>query len=97
MAKVIKVDDLRARNLIELYTAQHCFPDVIKFVQDGAGNLVMSPENLSNLKYTHPDPETTAAFTTEHQTTQPFKSISEIIAVYGVEIDYIPHPDILLQ
>jgi hypothetical protein len=90
MTTVIKVDDPKVRALVELYTERYCKPDQIKFVLDGAGNWIMSVENMSNPKYINPDPNITAGFTSEHNTTKPFKNLVEVIEQYGVEIEYIP-------
>ena len=90
MAKVIKIDDLKTRNLLELYTEMFCKPDEIKFHQDGLGQWVMSTENLTNWKYLNPDPEKRDKFIIDYAVSQPFKNIVEVINFYGVEIDYVP-------
>jgi hypothetical protein len=93
--KVIQVDNERARQLIELYTAEFCFPDVIKFVQDGAGNWVMSMENLTNDKFVNPDKDLLAKFLLDNLVSEQFKSITEVITKYGIETDYIQPTEII--
>jgi ribosomal protein L4 len=90
MAKVIRIDDEKTRNMIELYSNLYCYPDVVKFIQDGNGNWVMSTENLANPKYLNPDPEIVSQFAIEHQLTKAFTGIIDVIKTYGVEIDYMP-------
>lgn len=90
MATVIKIDDAEARALIEAYTGRYCFPDAIQFVLDGAGNYVMSTENLENEKYLYPDSVALTAFLIENNVLQQFRNILDVIAVYGTEIEYVP-------
>jgi hypothetical protein len=90
MTTVIQVDNAEARQLIEAYTNLYCAPDAIEFVQDGAGNYVMSKENLSNEKYLNPDQQQLQQFLAANNVLQPFTSIIDVIAVYGVEIEYAP-------
>lgn len=87
---VIKVDDPEARQLIESYSRLYCHPDIIQFIQDGAGNWIMSYENLNNPKFTNPDQEILQEFCAEHGVLQLFTSINDIISVYGTEIEHIP-------
>jgi hypothetical protein len=89
METVIKVDNAEARILIEAYTNLYCLPNAIQFVQDGAGNWIMSKENLLNEVYLNPDQEELQSFLAANNVLQPFTSIVDVINVYGEEIEYL--------
>jgi hypothetical protein len=90
MPNVIKVDNIEARILIETFTNLYCFPDAIQFVQDGAGNWIMSTENLTNEKYLYPDQIQLQEFLTANNVVQPLTSIVDVFNIYGEEIEYVP-------
>ena len=99
--KVIKVDSEKVRYLIEEYSRKYCFPDLIQFVQDGAGNYIVGTSVLDPLmgkRYVREDKEKLEAEATLTKTvltksTDELDSIAKLIIEYGEEIDYIPIPD----
>lgn len=88
--RVIKFESERARQLVEAFTELYCQPDVIKFVQDGAGNWVMGMENLSNPRFSNPNDEQLQAFLLANQVVENIHNLNDVITLFGVEIDYIP-------
>lgn len=91
MPKVLRVNNAAVRNHIENFTQQYTFPDVIKFVQDGAGNWVTSIENLENLRYKGIRSDI-KEYLQAQGINNNFRSLREVLENYGVEIDYIPEP-----
>lgn len=90
---VIKFDNERARQLIEVFTDMYCRPDIIKFVQDGAGNFIMGKENLDNQRFNQPNDEQLQAFLIANNVTQPIRNIVDVVSFFGSEIEYVPLPD----
>lgn len=88
--RVIKFESERARQLIEVFTDLYCKPDVIKFVQDGAGNWIMGLENLSNPRFSNPNDEQLNDFLASNNVTQPINNLNDVVALFGVEIDHVP-------
>jgi hypothetical protein len=99
--KVIRVNSEKVRFLIEEYSRKYTFPDLIQFVQDGAGNYIVGTSVLDPLmgkRYVREDKqkleaEATLTKTVLTKSTDELDSIAKLIIEYGEEIDYIPLPD----
>lgn len=103
--QVIRVNDEKARIIIEQFTAEHCKPHAVKFVQDGNGDWVTSLENFQNPRFTFSKlaPTKTKAevetlLKTEVQKElavqdNEYSNIADLIQLYGEIIDYVPLPE----
>jgi hypothetical protein len=89
--KVIKVTNAKIRRLIEEFTAQYTRPDVIIFVNDGAGNFITSVESLEDLRY-KVSREDLRTFLRANGINTNIRSIREALQTYGEVIDFIPVP-----
>jgi hypothetical protein len=92
--KVIKVDSEKVRYLIEEYSRKYCFPDLIQFVQDGAGNYIVGTSVLQGKRYVKSDKEKLeeqriAVSAELSKTTQELDTITKLLLEYGEEIEYI--------
>lgn len=93
---VIKVDNAKVRQMIEAYTELHCKPDVVKFVQDGAGNWITSVENIDNIRFNSKagTNQLKTFLVANQEASDNSESIVELIVKYGVEVEYVPLPEI---
>lgn len=90
--KVIRVNNATARALIEEFTNTYTKPDVIKFVQDGAGNWVTSVECLQAVRFSA-DRQDVKTFLESRGINNNHKSLKDVLQQYGTQIDYVPLPE----
>ena len=89
MAKVVRVNNATVRGHIENFTRQYTFPDVIKFIQDGASVWVTSVENFQTLRYTNVRDDLREYLITNGVQTS-VRSLKEALETWGAIIDYTP-------
>lgn len=86
--KVIRVNNATVRRLIEEFTDQYTKPDAIKFVQDGNGAWITSPENIQNVRYTGIRQDF-KQFLIANGVNTTITSLKEALETYGAVIDYV--------
>jgi hypothetical protein len=90
---VLMVSNATVRNLIQQFTAQYTFPDIIVFVQDGNNNWIVGRQNLINLKYVATRSELKAFLTANgitQQQAQGINSLKDAFNKWAVKIAYVP-------
>jgi len=92
MSKVLKVTNAKVRGLIEQFTKQYTLPDVIEFIQDGAGNWITSVENLESIRYKGIRQDF-RQFLRDNGINANVNSIKEALRNYSSLIDYVPVPE----
>lgn len=90
--KVIKITNAKVRGLIEQFTFQYTYPDIIVFVLDGLGNRITSVECLEDVRYKGIRNDL-RQFLRDNGIITNITSIKEALQTYGELIDYVPIPE----
>ena len=92
---VLKCTNAKVRGLIEQFSLENTFPNVIRFEQDGNSDWITSVENLQNAKLIA-DKENLKQFLLDNGINVNVKNLKEVLQNYCTVVPYVapPQPEI---
>jgi len=86
--KVLKVTNAKVRRLIEQFTNEKTFPDVIAFTKDGNSDWIVSKSVLTGIRYTGIRSDL-KQFLADNGVNANVTSLKAALQKYATEINYV--------